>query len=117
MLKRSDRVRTHRGKWAGVSGSVDADSPLEQALVEIREETGLEGDAIRLLREGEPLDIPDSETGTIWRVHPFVFQIEDPLAIRLDWEHTESRWIDPGELDDLDTVPRLRETWDRVWTT
>ena len=41
LLKRSGRVRTHRTKWAGVSGSIEAATPLEQAIREIREETGV----------------------------------------------------------------------------
>ena len=42
LLPRSQEVRTHQGKWAGVSGSIEAASPLDQAVQEIREETGLE---------------------------------------------------------------------------
>jgi 8-oxo-dGTP pyrophosphatase MutT (NUDIX family) len=113
-LKRSEKVRTHAGKWAAISGSVDLATPFEQALMEIREETGLGGNEVRLERQGLPLDISDDEYGVTWRVHPFLFSVADPGGIRLDWEHTESRWIDPTELGALDTVPRLRDTWERL---
>ncbi len=48
-------------------------------------------------------------------MHPFLFEVEDPSSIRLDWEHVCSRWIDPSELEDLDTVPKLKETWELLW--
>ena len=115
VLRRSQRVGSHRGRWAGVSGSIEgAATPYQQALREIREETGLAPEDVRLLRQGEPLEVPDPENNVLWRVHPFLFQIEDPAGVRLDWEHVASRWIEPGELDCLDTVPMLRETWQRV---
>ena len=51
LLRRSDRVSTYKGRWAGVSGSVEAGStPIEQAIQEIEEETGLSNaDAIPVL--------------------------------------------------------------------
>ena len=56
----------------------------------------------------------DPENDILWRVHPFLFCLADLATVRLDWEHVESRWIAPGELDTLDTVPKLKETWERV---
>ena len=35
VLRRSQRVGTHRGKWAGVSGTIEAATPYERALVEL----------------------------------------------------------------------------------
>ena len=117
VLRRSQKVRTHRGKWAGVSGGIDAVTPLQQALQEMREETGLGENEVWLLRQGEPLKVPDAENNVEWRVHPFLFAVQEPDRIRLDWEHTESRWIAPGDLVKLDTVPGLKEMWERLWTT
>ncbi|MCH8207141.1 MAG: NUDIX pyrophosphatase [Chloroflexi bacterium] len=117
VLRRSQRVRTHRGKWAAVSGGIEGADPLEQALLEVREETGLADDELRLVRAGQPLRVPDAEHGVEWVVHPFLFDFEGESEIRLDWEHTECRWVDPGELGTLDTVPMLAETWERLWRT
>ena len=40
LLQRSSKVRTHRGKWAGVSGYIEGDEdPAERAIIEIKEET------------------------------------------------------------------------------
>ena len=55
--------------------------------------------------------------GVEWVVHPLLFDVEGESDIRLDWEHTECRWVDPGELGTLDTVPMLAETWERLWRT
>lgn len=53
LLQRSQRVGTYHAHWAGVSGFVEPNvSPDEQAYTEIREETGLQRDQVRILRRG-----------------------------------------------------------------
>lgn len=115
LLRRSERVGTYRGRWAGVSGYLEAESPLEQAYREIEEEVGLARDGVRLLAEGEPLTVLDESIDTRWTVHPFLFELDRPERVRLDWEHTESRWVRPEEVPDLDTVPGLAEALARVY--
>ena len=113
ILRRSDRVGSYRGKWAGVSGYLE-DTPEKQAFTEIREETGLEEDDIYLLKTGEPLKIEDKELATRWIVYPFLFHVKEPDKIRIDWEHKEIRWIEPSDIGNYDTVPNLSETLNRV---
>lgn len=115
LLRRSVQVRTHREKWAGVSGGIEESTPLEQAMREIREETGLEEPDVRLVRRGEPLVVPDSEHRVEWTVYPFLFEVRDPSLVRLNWEHTEGRWLAPEDIGDFDVVPMLSETWERLW--
>ena len=109
LLRRSDRVRTYRGLWAGVSGSVEAGSTLiEQAIQEIEEETGLSTtDAIPFLA-GRPFDFVDDELSRRWIVHPFRFRVNDEAKVRLDWEHSEAVWIEPAQIERLSdrTSPR-----------
>jgi len=114
LLRRSQQVGSYRGRWAGVSGYVET-TPDEQALTEIREETGLGPEDLRLLGKGETLQVDDEEMGTRWMVHPYLFYVSDRARIRTDWEHVETRWITPGEIDDFTTVPRLKETLERVY--
>jgi 8-oxo-dGTP pyrophosphatase MutT (NUDIX family) len=109
LLRRSDRVGFYRGRWAGVSGYMEDLTSLEQALLEIREETGLPEEQVHLVGMGQPLEVPTLELSTLWVVHPFLFNVDDPDAIRLDWENTELRWVKPGELRRYDTVPALAE--------
>jgi len=70
---------------------------------------------LELLKKGEPLPIEDNELGVRWVVHPYLFRIKDRGKIQTDWEHTETRWIAPKDIDKLTTVPRLKETLDRVY--
>lgn len=114
LVRRSGRVGTYQGRWAGISGYLEDPTPLEQARREIREETGLGDDQVRLVREGECLTVPAPELGVVWLVHPFLFDISDPRAIHLDWENREARWIRPCEVRDYPTVPKLAEALARV---
>jgi 8-oxo-dGTP diphosphatase len=116
LVRRSQSVGTYRGRWSGISGYLEHE-PLEQALIEVREETGLSGDEIELVKQGEPLQILDAEQNRRWRVHPFLFRVKRPDAIRLDWENLELHWILPSEIDNYDTVPSLKETLTRCLTT
>jgi len=108
LLKRSDRVGSYQGRWAGVSGYIET-NPDEQAFKEIREETGLEEDDIALIRKSHPIEIIDRELRTRWRVFPYLFRIKNPGKINIDWEHKEIKWIAPEEIDQYQTVPKLKE--------
>ena len=117
ILRRSGRVRTYQGRWAGVSGYLE-DEPAaaeQQVRREIQEETGLSSADIELAQAGEPLTFEDSELDTRWTVHPFLFRVRPGAAIAIDWEHTEARWVRPGALGRYRTVPRLREALARVY--
>jgi ADP-ribose pyrophosphatase YjhB (NUDIX family) len=110
IVRRSQRVRTYRGAWAGISGYVEPGvTPIEQAYTEMREETGLAREEVRLLADGQSLAFQDHELGQAWVVHPFLFAVLAPDRIRTDWEATEYRWIGPGDLAGLATVPMLAE--------
>ena len=115
LLRRSQRVSTYRGRWAGVSGYIEETDPLTQAYTEIEEETGLAREDVQLLRTGEPLEVVDAEADRRWIVHPFLFEVEEPAGIRADWEHTETRWIRPKDIFRYETVPQLAETLMRVY--
>ena len=114
VLKRSSKVGTYRGHWAGVSGYLESEDPLQQAYTEIAEEVGLSKQDVTLLKAGKPLEIVDNAQDRAWRVHPFLFSVHEPDKIRLDWENIAMRWILPAEIAGLQTVPALRETLARV---
>jgi 8-oxo-dGTP diphosphatase len=116
LVRRSQAVGTYQGRWSGISGYLEH-GPLEQALIEIREETGLSDNDVELVKQGEPLEILDAEQNRRWRVHPFLFRVKRPDAIRLDWENLELRWILPSEIDNYETVPSLKETLARCLDT
>ncbi len=114
LLRRSKLVGSFRGRWAGVSGYVETTAD-EQALIEIKEETCLCREDIKLLKRGKSLEVNDDEAGVKWVVHPFLFQIKEPAKIRIDWEHEEIRWVDPEDIDNYETVPMLKKALEWVY--
>jgi 8-oxo-dGTP diphosphatase len=118
LVRRSARVRTYQGRWAGVSGYLEPGvTPLEQAYTEIREETGLDREAIDLRRSGQPMLVRDPAASLVWLVHPFLFEVKTPERIRIDWEATEMQWVAPHDIAGLDTVPGLAEAFARVYAS
>jgi 8-oxo-dGTP pyrophosphatase MutT (NUDIX family) len=132
ILRRSGRVRTYRGRWAGVSGYLEGartgarlgepaeagarpPSAEDQARREIQEETALSPADAELARAGDPLTFDDPDLDTRWTVHPFLFRVRPGATIAIDWEHTEARWVRPGALGRYRTVPRLWEALARVY--
>jgi len=114
LLRRSKKVGTYQGRWAGVSGFLQKDEdPNERAKTEISEETGLVSNELSLIRSGETVRVYDPEKETVWIVHPFLFATNQP-AISVNWENSEYEWVEPEQLAYFETVPSLRQTFDRV---
>jgi ribose 1,5-bisphosphate isomerase len=114
LLRRSSKVGTYRGRWAAVSGYLEGDeTPAQRAMTEIREETGLTSEQVTLVRSGEILRAYDENNDVVWVVHPFLFEAKES-TVRLDWEHMEFEWVEPDALRVYETVPKLRETFDRA---
>ncbi len=113
LVRRSQRVGSYQSHWAGVSGFVEQNvSPEEQAYTEIREETTLQRDQVRMLQRGTVVEYIDADINRHWYIHPFLFEVLTPDAIKTDWEATEMRWIEPSELGQYETVPKLQEVYD-----
>jgi len=113
LLKRSKKVKSYSGKWAGVSGYIENISPFDQALKEIYEETGLRKSQVVLVNSGKPFEVVDRKLATSWLVHPFLFETVAPDKIKLDWEHVQMQWVTPDMLLKLPTVPKLAEAYER----
>ncbi|HUS99488.1 MAG TPA: NUDIX pyrophosphatase [Candidatus Thermoplasmatota archaeon] len=112
LFKRSNLVGTYRGLWGGVAGYVEElEAPYDTAVKEISQETGIDLDALELVRKGDPLEFSDTYDGRRydWIVYPFLFHIKNKELVRIDWEHEEYRWVYPSEIKKLDTVPGLDE--------
>lgn len=97
-----------------MSGSVDENTAQDQAYREIAEETGLTADDVELVGNSDPIEVTDEELSRQWLIHPFLFRVLAESKIRLDWEHTEYLWIEPDRIQDMETVPKLKETWDQL---
>jgi 8-oxo-dGTP diphosphatase len=111
LLQRSDKVGSFQGRWAGVSGFLEAATPLEQAFREIQEETNLAGADLELASQGFPILARDGSR--VFVVHPFRFRVQR-TEVRLDWEHSRAEWVDPLEIGQRPTVPKLDRVWESV---
>ncbi len=110
ILRRSDKVRTMKHEWAGISGYIEGNEKvLERAYKEISEETGLPSNEIELVKIADPLEVSDKKHDTLWIVHPHLFKTFR-TSVKLDWEHDQYQWIDPTEITNYETVTMLRET-------
>ena len=114
LLRRSDKVGSYRGRWAGISGYVERNEvPLDRALQEVSEEASLKNNELSLVKIGRPLPALDEDIHTLFVVHPFLFSTKQ-TRIKLDWEHDAFRWIRRQDLRRFETVPKLKEALDRV---
>ncbi len=112
LVQRSHKVGSYHEQWAGISGFVEPGvSPEEQAYTEIREETRLQRDQVRLLRRGRVVEYADEALGRHFYIHPFLFEALTPANIQTDWEALTMRWIDPEDLVTYPTVPKLQEVY------
>lgn len=108
ILKRSNKVKTMRGLWAGISGIIEKnETPFERAKTEIYEEVGINQNQIKLIKEAiEMLVSSPQYQNHQWRVFPFLFETTNP-QIKLNWENSEYKWIFVEELKNYKTVPSL----------
>ncbi len=110
ILRRSNKVKTMKGLWAGISGIIEKnEEPLTRAKIEIYEEIGISEDKIRLVKNAEKLRIhsPQYENHE-WEIFPFLFEAKNP-DIKLNWENSEYTWITIDELKNYNTVPSLEK--------
>jgi len=115
LLKRSERVQTYQGKWHTVAGYIDEPKPIRQkALEELEEELDIHSKDVSGFTAGEPYEFFDEGAMKSWIVHPVLVELKKKPEVRLDWEHTEFKWISPDEVEGYDTVPKLDESLKRV---
>ena len=108
ILKRSNKVRSMKGLWAGVSGIIENnEKPLDRAKIEIFEEIGIKENKIKLIKNVEKVIIssPQYENHE-WEVFSFLFETKD-VKIKLNWENSEFKWIQSDEIKNYETVPNL----------
>jgi len=109
-LKRSDKVKTMKGLWAGISGIIEEDEePLKRAKIEIFEELGITEDKIKFLKSSLEMKInsPQYENHE-WEIFPFLFEVKNPI-IKLNWENSEYKWITFDDIKNYETVPSIEK--------
>ncbi|MCV0402021.1 MAG: NUDIX domain-containing protein [Nitrosopumilus sp.] len=110
ILKRSEKVKSMKGLWAGISGIIENDEePLTRAKIEIFEEVGITEDKITLIKAIEEMRVNSPQyKNHEWEIFPFLFESNNP-TIKLNWENSDFRWINVEELKNYETVPSLQK--------
>jgi len=110
ILKRSNKVKSMKGLWAGISGIIEKNEvPLKRARIEIFEEVGITEDEITLVKSAEEMRINSPQyKNHEWQIFPFLFEANNPI-IKLNWENSEFKWINVEELEKYETVPSLQK--------
>ena len=109
ILKRSNKVKSMKCLWAGVSGIIEKHdaTPLDRAKTEIFEETGINENEIELLKSVEQIKIESAQyRDHVWNIFPFLFKTNNP-KIKLNWENSDYDWIKPNQIKNYKTVPEL----------
>ena len=108
ILRRGDKVRAYRGLWNSIGGYLDEFCLLEEkVLEELREELGIMPDLIFQMKTGNPFEFNDKDIQKIWLIFPILVELKSKPEIKLDWEHTDFRWIFPEDLKSFDIMPGL----------
>ena len=111
ILQRSDKVKSMKCLWAGVSGIIEKQdkTPLDRAKTEIREETGINENEIELLKSIEQIKIESAQyKNHEWNIFAFLFKTKSP-KVKLNWENSDYNWIKPNEIKNYETVPELEK--------
>jgi 8-oxo-dGTP pyrophosphatase MutT (NUDIX family) len=110
ILKRSNKVKTMKELWSGISGIIEKNEvPLKRAKIEIFEEAGIIEDEIKLIKAAEEMRINSPQyKNHEWEIFPFLFEATNP-TINLNWENSDFRWIHAEELETYETVPSLQK--------
>ena len=112
ILKRSSKVSTYKGLWAGISGYVEENEmPYQTAIKEIKEEVRIDEKDIVFIKELGPISFKDTYNGKQyhWNIFIFLFKTEKKDKIHIDWEHSEYRWVPPSHVEKYDTVPHFKD--------
>ena len=97
LLKRSDEVGTHKGRWGLVAGYLDELKPVvDKALEEVQEETGIEKDIVSEIKKIGSYKFHDD--GITYTSFIVFMKLEEKPEIEISWEHTDWNWV---ELDDV----------------
>ena len=110
ILKRSQKVKSMKELWAGISGIIENNElPINRAKIEIFEEVGIKQEYITLIKSSNEITVESPQYANHqWIIFPFFFKT-DKNDIKLNRENSEFRWIDVNQLKEYNTVPSLEK--------
>lgn len=128
LVKRSENVGTHNGKWNNISGYIDERGPLEKTVLrELGEEifgltkTGpkelesVKGKIGRMLYGGK-YERRDDDAKKTFIIFVVLVDLkgEPGSNITLNWENAEQKWVKPSEIAEHNVVPSTLESLKRI---
>lgn len=113
LLKRSPDKKYFPNKWFFVSaGPLSAKSDKKQIVLrEIKDELGVDGE---IIKKGKVYKVFLEEQN--WRIATFLGKVKTS-QVKLNKEHTESRWILLRELNNFDIPPIAKEIADSFFNS
>lgn len=98
-----------------MAGYLDEVKPVrDKVLKELEEEVGVEENDISSITFGETWEFRDPDIRKTWLIKPVLVELKRKPMVKLDWEHTEYKYIEPSELKSFDIVPNLEESWKKI---
>jgi 8-oxo-dGTP diphosphatase len=101
LLRRTAEKDFAAGRWECVTGRVDqGEGFTDTVLREIREELGVRAHIdfiVGTMHFYRGAARPENELVGVY----YCCSIDDPESIATSWEHTEHRWVTPGEAREL----------------
>jgi len=111
LLKRSNNVRTYKGKWNAIAGYLDDLKPFKEKIMEeLREELSIDKKIIKNIKIGNIYEFHDKKIDKKWIVHTAIVELKQKPIIKLDREHTDFKWIEIKEIKKYDAVPMIEES-------
>jgi 8-oxo-dGTP pyrophosphatase MutT (NUDIX family) len=116
LLLRRSAGRILPGLWQGVSGSLEpGERVVEGALRELREETGIDADAIEAFYDLDQVNqFHEPSVDAIVTAAIFAVRVRPGTAATLSHEHDMARWLSPAEALSLVIWPAYRESIARI---
>jgi len=110
LAKRGTGLADAEGYWSTINGFIDEDKPVKQiAAQEFMEELGLDVDP-KSVKVASSYTVQNPKERRSYIVFPCLVVLDKRPKIKLDWEHTDSVWIDRHELESyhiLEDLPRV----------
>jgi 8-oxo-dGTP diphosphatase len=104
IMKRGSAAPTYPNVWDNLGGHlIERESAEECMIREAKEECGLD---VRIKKTGKVYEYVDKYGRSV--VIPYLLE-SDSNKVKLSFEHTEYKWVEPEELKNLECVPDIIE--------
>ena len=109
IFKRTEKLGVYKNYWSIIAGYIQADNqPLDQAYIELDEEGSVSKKQLKLINKIGPKVRIDKKIKRVWIIYSFLFEVKT-RKIKLDWEHSQIKWIKPLSFKNYKHVPGMPE--------